>query len=117
MGVSAFPDAQCLGKREWDVKIGDWSKEYTWETYSQTAIKRNDIGSGLMKLQLDGLIGSEKKSEWAVGIWSANRPEWQHVSQSCSAYSLILVSLCQSSFAPSIHSADCALQMIHLDRT
>lgn len=96
MGVASSAASPSLGERKWSVAKGDWADEFTWETYAETDAKRTNIGSGLLKLQQDGLVGSPSKTGWSVGIWSHNRPKWQHASQACSAYSLVLVSLCAS---------------------
>lgn len=96
IGYATHPNSPSLGRREWSVAKGDWADEYSWETYSDTAATRTHLGAGLIKLQQDGAVGSPDKTAWSVGIWSANRPEWQHASQACSAYSLVLVSLCSS---------------------
>ncbi|BGP12285.1 hypothetical protein JCM10213_000019 [Rhodosporidiobolus nylandii] len=99
LGLKRDPKANCLGRRAWDEKEGDWAKTLTWETYEEVDAHRTRIGSGLTRLQQE-LFPSEPVHQWKVGIWSGNRPEWQHVNQAVVAYSLCIVSL-YDTFGPS----------------
>ncbi|GAA5975064.1 hypothetical protein JCM11641_000016 [Rhodosporidiobolus odoratus] len=92
LGLKYHADRTCFGWRNWDEKIGDWAKELTYETYAQVDAHRIRIGSGLAKLKHD-LFPSDPDTQWKVGIWSANRPEWQYVNQAVGAYSLTITSL------------------------
>ncbi|GAA6041632.1 hypothetical protein JCM8097_007780 [Rhodosporidiobolus ruineniae] len=92
LGLSTDPTKEALGRRPWDGNKGDWADRVEWETYEQVDGHRTRIGSGLTKLR-EELFPDETEVQWKVGIWSPNRPEWQHVNQAVSAYSLTIVSL------------------------
>ncbi|GAA5917933.1 hypothetical protein JCM6882_004129, partial [Rhodosporidiobolus microsporus] len=98
LGLDNFAKSPALGRRPWDEKVNDWAKEVVWETYEEVDGHRHRIGSGLVQLQQE-LFPDEKPTEWKVGIWSPNRPEWQHVNLAVSAYSLSIVSLYET-FGP-----------------
>lgn len=84
LGLKYAATKPCLGKREVDPLTGDFKKEYSWETYESVDKRRTEIGSGLLKLVEQGVLGEVEKTGWSVGIWSGNRPEWQWVNQGTS---------------------------------
>lgn len=86
------PKANCLGARPWDAATGDWAKELKWDSYEDVDGHRTRIASGLVRLR-ETLFPDEDSRQWKVGIWATNRPEWQYVSQACSAQSLVVTSL------------------------
>ncbi|KAI5478889.1 long-chain acyl-CoA synthetase [Pseudohyphozyma bogoriensis] len=99
LGLATVPQGKCFGRRPWDDEQvradggkGDWAKRFEWETYEEIDARRTRVGSGLVRLKEEGVVGSVER-QWKVGVWSVNRPEWQIASQACSAYSLVLVSL------------------------
>ena len=86
-------DAECRD-RAWDPVAGDYKKEYTWQTYTTIADRRTNIGSGLVHLASTGVLGANlPTTQWSIGLWTVNRPEWQIASQAAIAYNLIGVSL------------------------
>ncbi|KAJ9066341.1 medium-chain fatty acid-CoA ligase faa2, variant 2 [Entomophthora muscae] len=63
------PNAPLFGHRK------DGSGPYVWETYSQVRTHAMDLSSGFEQLRKTyGLY--EKASQYPVGIYSINRPEW-----------------------------------------
>ncbi|POY70557.1 hypothetical protein BMF94_6471 [Rhodotorula taiwanensis] len=92
VGLAGWRDKPCLGHRPWDPATGDWAKRVEWETYGDVDVHRTKVGSGLVHLQ-QTLFPESDPVQWKVGIWSHNRPEWQHVNQAVAAYSLTIVSL------------------------
>ncbi|GAA5827096.1 hypothetical protein JCM11251_001117 [Rhodosporidiobolus azoricus] len=91
LGLTHYAKSPALGKRPWDEKTNDWAKECVYETYEQVDEHRTRIGSGLVRLQQE-LFPEDNATQWKVGIWSPNRPEWQHVNLAVGAYSLAIVS-------------------------
>ncbi|TNY23799.1 hypothetical protein DMC30DRAFT_388923 [Rhodotorula diobovata] len=92
LGLEVRPKANCLGARPWDAATGDWAKELKWDSYEDVDGHRTRIASGLVRLR-ETLFPDEDSRQWKVGIWATNRPEWQYVSQACSAQSLVVTSL------------------------
>ncbi|CAG8723988.1 11591_t:CDS:2, partial [Acaulospora colombiana] len=46
---------------------------YSWQTYKQIAERVNNFGSGIMHLS-DNVCKNPRSEQWAVGIYSYNRP-------------------------------------------
>jgi long-chain acyl-CoA synthetase len=64
---------------------------YTWQTWGEVDDRRKRIGSALKSLFAEGVIGGGEYD--TVGIWAANRPEWQLVDISCASYQKVSVSI------------------------
>lgn len=62
-----------MGLRPWDRKTKKFG-EYVWEDYATIDARRKNFGSGIV--QLHEKLGKTGK-QYGVGIWAANRPEWQ----------------------------------------
>lgn len=91
-------------------------------SYATVQQRRSAVGSALLTLEREGRLKSDKVSAssaspaeithpgvphygnsnrakhgarrgWGVGLWSANREEWQVVDLACQAYGLVSVSL------------------------
>ncbi|BFZ61023.1 medium-chain fatty acid-CoA ligase faa2 [Saitoella coloradoensis] len=90
-GCELNPKGKCLGHREYDRQTKKWSP-YIWETYEQVRKRRDEFGSGLVKLH-DDIVKPSKQSQYTVGLYSNNRPEWTITDLACQAWSLISVAL------------------------
>jgi len=78
-----------LGKRVYDTQEKTWSP-YIWETYSEVQKRRGHLGVGLALLHEElGITGTQ----YGIGLWSQNRPEWQMVDLACVSQSLYSVSI------------------------
>ncbi|KAF9001906.1 hypothetical protein BDQ17DRAFT_1357697 [Cyathus striatus] len=68
-----------------------FSNAYSWYTYGEVDIRRRYVGSALQNLFQSGVLrGGELET---VGIWSANRPEWQIIDIALQSYNKVSVSL------------------------
>ncbi|EPQ50657.1 acetyl-CoA synthetase-like protein [Gloeophyllum trabeum ATCC 11539] len=69
---------------------------YVWQTYAEVDQRRKAIGSAVCKLfergGWEGVRDGGREMQ-TVGIWSANRPEWQIVDFALHAYGKVGVSL------------------------
>ncbi|KAG0140300.1 hypothetical protein CROQUDRAFT_674731 [Cronartium quercuum f. sp. fusiforme G11] len=92
-GLGFSYNKPCVGHRPINSTSGDFEPFHVWQTYSEIDKRRTEFGSGLIKLRKDGILGPGNLTEWSVGIWTHNRPEWQVCYQAAAAYSLIIVSL------------------------
>ncbi|KAE8212010.1 hypothetical protein CF327_g4318 [Tilletia walkeri] len=109
MGRDINPQAPCLGRRPWielpaghpSGKKADFAPYFEWISYEQTEERRTAIGSALTHLGRNGALSPDGQSsvpaaEWHVALWCQNRPEYQIVDLANLAYSLITVSLYES---------------------
>lgn len=71
--VKRVPNARCLGSRPWDPLTKTYGK-YVWQTYSQVAQRRRNLGVGIVDLHKQLGVTEDK---YGVGLWCQNRPEWQ----------------------------------------
>lgn len=63
---------------------------YLWETYAAIQTRRTNFGVGLVTLlEQVGVNGTQ----YAVGLWCQNRPEWQIADLACMSQSLYTVSI------------------------
>ncbi|CAG8593038.1 5211_t:CDS:10 [Ambispora leptoticha] len=81
----------CIGHRYFDKKTQQY-ENYVWQTYEQVADRITKFGSGLLYLS-DTVVKNPKTEQWAVGIYSNNRPEWFITDQANIAYNLRTVAL------------------------
>ncbi|KAK9364242.1 eukaryotic long-chain fatty acid CoA synthetase (LC-FACS) [Lipomyces starkeyi] len=87
-----YPDRDLLGARYLvDPKRGIWSP-YIWQSYRTAAERRTNLGSGLCYLN-DSVIKNPKTEQYAIALFSQNRPEWIITDLACHAYNLIVVPL------------------------
>lgn len=84
-----WPDNKCLGWREQDKKTGVWGP-YLWMDYQTVQKRRTDFGAGLVHLHQSIGLTIDK---YGIGIWSANRPEWQITDLAAMSQSLYTVSI------------------------
>ena len=83
------PNSNCVGQRPYDPLTKKFGP-YKWETYAQLQKRRADFGVGLVLLhQQLGVNGTQ----YGVGLWCQNRPEWQIVDLACMSQSLFSVSI------------------------
>lgn len=73
-GLSKAYHKPCLGHRPLNPTTGDFEPFLVWQTYKQIDDRRTAFGSGLIKLQQDGVVGSNEKTGWSLGLWTHNRP-------------------------------------------
>lgn len=67
------PNARCLGTRQWNSAKKEFGN-FEWLTYGQTALRRKNLGAGLVELHKQAGITEEK---YGIGLWCQNRAEWQ----------------------------------------
>ncbi|KAK3110626.1 medium-chain fatty acid-CoA ligase faa2 [Teratosphaeriaceae sp. CCFEE 6253] len=83
------PNRRCLGTRPYDSTTKQFGG-YVWQTYSQIQKRRADFGVGIVALhERVGVTGTQ----YGVGLWCQNRPEWQVVDLGCVSQSLYSVSI------------------------
>lgn len=84
-----FPHAPCLGYRPYDSARKSWGP-YEWLDYETVQKRRADLGVGLVEIHArEGITGTQ----YGVGLWCQNRPEWQLTDLACMSQSLFTVSL------------------------
>lgn len=82
------PNFECLGTRRVDKSTGELDPEYTFQTYRETQIRRNNLGSGIVTL-----VGRPLGENYIVSIFSSNRAEWLLSSLAIQAYGLTSTAL------------------------
>lgn len=83
------PHAPCLGYRPYDSAKKAWAP-YEWLDYETVQKRRADLGVGLVEIHArEGITGTQ----YGVGLWCQNRPEWQLTDLACMSQSLFTVSL------------------------
>ena len=71
------PRNRCLGHRPYNSKTKTYG-DYMYEDYQTIQRRRTNLGVGLVELhRRTGIIGTQ----YGVGLWCQNRPEWQIVGQ------------------------------------
>ncbi|KAK9454081.1 eukaryotic long-chain fatty acid CoA synthetase (LC-FACS) [Dipodascopsis uninucleata] len=93
--VKQFGHKDFLGARYLVDKNQDIWSSYVWQTYATVAERRNNIGAGLCYLN-ETLVEHPKKDQYAITLFSLNRPEWVISDLACHAYNLIVVPLYDS---------------------
>lgn len=83
------PSAKCLGHRPYDAATKTFGP-YVWETYADVQARRANLGVGLVALH--EAVG-KSGSQYGVGLWCPNRPEWQITDLACMSQSLYSVSI------------------------
>ncbi|KAK9463154.1 eukaryotic long-chain fatty acid CoA synthetase (LC-FACS) [Lipomyces oligophaga] len=90
--ASTYPERNMLGHRFLIDRAKEIWSPYLWQTYGTVAERRTNFGAGLCYLN-DELLGNAKQSQYAIGLFSQNRPEWIITDLACHAYNLIVVPL------------------------
>ncbi|KAJ3310858.1 Long chain acyl-CoA synthetase 7 peroxisomal [Blyttiomyces sp. JEL0837] len=85
----AGPNADFLGERK-KLPNGSWSP-YIYQTWSQIATRRKNLGSGMRSLHIE--LGNDDSKPFAVGIYAINRPEWLITEYACHMHSLVVVAM------------------------
>lgn len=94
IGREKAHDRPCLGWRPFDFESGTFLPKYVWMTYDEVEEQRTAVASALAHLAASGKLGQGlPKSNWTVGIWCQNRPEWQIVDFANVAHSRQTVAL------------------------
>ncbi|KAL8278548.1 hypothetical protein RQP46_009040 [Phenoliferia psychrophenolica] len=88
LGLRTNPEGECLGRREWDEATGDWARSYVWDSYRETAAKRDVLASGIKHL---------------VGATDGIKAEWQQIQLGLSAQSIPIVSLYDTLGPTAVH--------------
>lgn len=84
-----IPSSKCLGHRPYDPATKVYGG-YVWQTYGEVQKRRANFGVGLVALHEQvGVTGTQ----YGVGLWCQNRPEWQIVDLGCVSQSLYSVSI------------------------
>lgn len=87
--ATRFPHSPCLGYRPYDTAKNAFGP-YEWIDYETVQKRRTDFGVGLVELHArEGITGTN----YGVGLWCQNRPEWQLTDLACMSQSLYSVSL------------------------
>lgn len=68
------PNGRCFGTRHWNAQTQTWEDKYDWLTYAEVNTRRKNFGAGLVEIHQR--IGYPKE-KFGVGLWAANRTEWQ----------------------------------------
>ncbi|EON65859.1 hypothetical protein W97_05101 [Coniosporium apollinis CBS 100218] len=83
------PEALFLGHRPYD-SIKQTFGPYEWMDYGTAQRRMANLGVGLIELHArEGITGTQ----YGVGLWCQNRPEWQITDLACMSQSLFTVSL------------------------
>ncbi|PWY99265.1 acetyl-CoA synthetase-like protein [Testicularia cyperi] len=76
------------GWRPWNSVTKNFENYFEWYTYEEIEEERTAIGSGLSVLARDGRLGKDVgMTEWTIGLWMLNRPEFMVIDYSALAYS------------------------------
>ncbi|KIV86397.1 hypothetical protein PV11_02008 [Exophiala sideris] len=79
----------CLGYRSWDSSKKAYGP-FEWLDYETVQKRRANYGVGLVELHArEGITGTQ----YGVGLWCQNRPEWQLTDLACMSQSLFSISL------------------------
>jgi long-chain acyl-CoA synthetase len=87
--VARTPNAPCFGYRPYD-SVKKAYGAFEWIDYETVQQRRTTFGAGLVELHAkEGITGTQ----YGVGLWCQNRPEWQLADLACMSQSLYSVSL------------------------
>lgn len=87
--ANRIPNSPGFGYRSWDSSKKSFTN-YQWIDYETIQKRRDNFGKGLVELHARiGITGTQ----YGVGLWCQNRPEWQVTDLACMSQSLFTVSL------------------------
>lgn len=87
--ANRVPNAPGYGYRSWNSAKKAFNA-YEWIDYETMQQRRTRLGKGLVELHArEGITGTQ----YGVGLWCQNRPEWQITDLACMSQSLFTVSL------------------------
>ena len=89
-GLRLSPTGNCLGNRPYLPEKKTYG-DYVWQSYEHVALRVTNFGSGLLELSRQYL--NVPATQWHLGLYALNRPEWAIADWAVSAYSLVSVSL------------------------
>lgn len=81
-----YADYDLFGVRKFDKETGEYDNFYTYQTYKEIRIRRNNLGSGFINLVPD-------QEKFVISLFSPNRPEWLITQEAAAAYSLPFTAL------------------------
>lgn len=73
-GLGRSYNKPCFGHRPINPVTGELESFYVWQSYKDVDRRRTEFGSGLMRLQAEGKLGTSDQTGWTLGIWTHNRP-------------------------------------------
>lgn len=85
--VELQPNFECMGTRHVDKLTGELGP-YTFQTYKEIQIRRDNLGSGIATM-----VGRPLGENYIVSIFSSNRAEWLITSLALQAYGLTSTAL------------------------
>ena len=87
--ANRIPHSPGFGYRSWNSGKKAFTA-YEWIDYETLQQRRTYFGKGLVELHArEGIVGTQ----YGVGLWCQNRPEWQITDLACMSQSLFSVSL------------------------
>lgn len=84
--VKTAPNSKCIGYRL-PKQDGSFNDFYSWDTYYETAQKRDRIGSGILTV-LEKYAPGVELDKFIFTLFSANTPQWILADLACHAYSI-----------------------------
>ncbi|KAK5087922.1 medium-chain fatty acid-CoA ligase faa2 [Lithohypha guttulata] len=89
VSANRTPHAPAFGYRPYNSAKNAFDP-YQWIDYETVQKRRNDFGKGIVDIHAkEGITGTQ----YGVGLWCQNRPEWQITDLACMSQSLFTVSL------------------------
>ncbi|KAI3555101.1 AMP-binding enzyme [Colletotrichum abscissum] len=87
--VKSNPKSDYLGRRPYDL-VQQCHLPWEWLSFKTVQQRRNNIGKGLVEIHERVGKGG---TQFGIGLWCENRPEWPIVDLACMSQSLFSVSL------------------------
>ncbi len=73
------PTRRCLGHRPYDSATKTFG-QYQWMDYGTVQKRRANFGMGIVEVNM---LAGVTEQKFGVGLWCANRPEWQITGTRC----------------------------------
>ncbi|KAH3687187.1 hypothetical protein WICPIJ_001846 [Wickerhamomyces pijperi] len=84
--VKNDPNSNCIGYRL-PTQDGTFNDFYSWDSYYETAQKRDKFGSGVLSV-LEKYAPDVALDNFIFTLFSANTPQWMLADLACHAYSI-----------------------------